>query len=495
MRRPRLTSRPLRLALLATSLLAACKDTSQAPTSVIPSIAVLSGGNASDTIEATLAAPVVLQYTDARGAHPAGITVSVTMRTRGDFPPRPELQCRRSANELWQISLEATTEADGRITLQCRLGPFIGTLPLSVSAPPAALRVVTTFTAAAGKPARLITPDTTIFVGDTFLPGVRVVDRLGNFRDDPVTLVAGAHVAIDGGTSVRATSEGRGIALARVGSLEDTVRVSIPPPVTIAALLTHPYGRLLTIARIDGANKRFVAATGDDAGFPAWLPGTTSIVYQDRPFTFQRSLMLYSDSGGRRLRVIPPGEDDGAPSPSPDGAWLYFTHDVTTESAQLWRMRPDGSGAQRILIPGYEDWQFYTPSVAPDGRRLVVRAWGGANPQARLCIIDLVAGTLQRLPIDGAAPTWSPTGDLIAFATDDPNVGRSPMVVRPDGTGLRSIAPAGREFYARGSWTSDGRWLVYPGAFSEGKLHVLSAQAVEWLPVRWAIDVPALAVK
>ena len=116
----------------------------------------------------------------------------------------------------------------------------------------------------------------------------------------------------------------------------------------------------------------------------------------------------------------------------------------------------------------------------------MVRACGGANPQARLCVIDLVAGTLQRLPIDGAAPTWSPTGDLIAFATDDPNVGRSPMVVRPDGTGLRSIAPAGREFFARGSWTSDGRWLVYPGAFSEGKLHVLSAQAVEWFPVRWA---------
>lgn len=56
---------------------------------------------------------------------------------------------------------------------------------------------------------------------------------------------------------------------------------------------------------------------------------------------------------------------------SPDGAWIYFNTEAFTRTpghAQIARMRPDGSGVERLTDDARVDW---FPHLAPDGGRAV----------------------------------------------------------------------------------------------------------------------------
>ena len=61
--------------------------------------------------------------------------------------------------------------------------------------------------------------------------------------------------------------------------------------------------------------------------------------------------------------------DDGAEY-SPDGAWIYFNSERARTApghAQLFRMRPDGSGVEQLT---YDERVNWFPHLSPDGRRM-----------------------------------------------------------------------------------------------------------------------------
>jgi TolB protein len=76
---------------------------------------------------------------------------------------------------------------------------------------------------------------------------------------------------------------------------------------------------------------------------------------------------------GRGFRQITSG---GAPADgpeySPDGSWLYFNTEAFSGHAQIARMRPDGSGIERLTEAPTVDW---FPHLAPDGRTAVYLAY------------------------------------------------------------------------------------------------------------------------
>lgn len=76
---------------------------------------------------------------------------------------------------------------------------------------------------------------------------------------------------------------------------------------------------------------------------------------------------------GSRFRQITHGgaKNDG-PEYSPDGRWLYFNTETFTGHAQIARMRPDGSGAERLSHAPTVDW---FPHLAPDGASAVYLAY------------------------------------------------------------------------------------------------------------------------
>jgi TolB protein len=76
---------------------------------------------------------------------------------------------------------------------------------------------------------------------------------------------------------------------------------------------------------------------------------------------------------GRGFRQLTSGGalKDG-PEYSPDGAWLYFNSEAFSGHAQIARMRPDGSGVERLTEAPTVDW---FPHLAPDGSRAVYLAY------------------------------------------------------------------------------------------------------------------------
>ena len=57
-----------------------------------------------------------------------------------------------------------------------------------------------------------------------------------------------------------------------------------------------------------------------------------------------------------------PGLDDG-PDYSPDGRYIYFKS-VRTGTMQIWRMKPDGTGQERVTE---DDYANCFPHPSPDG--------------------------------------------------------------------------------------------------------------------------------
>ena len=85
------------------------------------------------------------------------------------------------------------------------------------------------------------------------------------------------------------------------------------------------------------------------------------------------------------------------PEYSPDGRWIYYNSEQAATipgHAQIFRMRPDGSGGEQLSFDDRVNW---FPHVSPDGRTLVYLSYppGTRNHPADLDVI------LRVMPSDG----------------------------------------------------------------------------------------------
>jgi len=222
---------------------------------------------------------------------------------------------------------------------------------------------------------------------------------------------------------------------------------------------------LLVLAQAKGA---------DDA------PATTRLYFSGL-LAFERQIYSIESTGGGLAQLTfdaPPSTD---PIPSPDGRWIAFHRAGST-----WLAKANGSG-QRQLVEG-----AYGPVWAPDssrlayvgpggiwivgvgggGHRLLVRNNGertGApswSPDGKSLAYVRSAGSIfvvrngveRRVvgEIDSTGPgitrtLWSPDGRWLAY-----EVGSELRLVRPDGTGRRSLGPGNRS-----AWSPRGRLLAF----------------------------------
>jgi TolB protein len=181
----------------------------------------------------------------------------------------------------------------------------------------------------------------------------------------------------------------------------------------------------------------------------------------------QTSLFISNADGSSEQRLTE-ASFDYDPVWSPDGQWIVFTSE-RDGSADLYRMRPDGSGVERLTDdPAYDDQAAFSP----DGSRIAfvsTRADGKAN----LWILDVASRKVTPLTSGAGGdfrPAWSPDGQWIAFSSDRGSSlefakGRwehlhlvDIYLIRPDGTGLKQLSHG--DFCGNPKWSGDSASLV-----------------------------------
>jgi len=106
--------------------------------------------------------------------------------------------------------------------------------------------------------------------------------------------------------------------------------------------------------------------------------------------------------------------------------------------------------------------EYTNPALSPDGRTLAV---GIADQIGNrdIWLFDLVRGTSMRLtfdPSDDLAPTWSPDGRQIIFASDRKGA-RDLYRKAASGTGQEELLLESKVAKVGEDWTRDGKYLVF----------------------------------
>lgn len=203
----------------------------------------------------------------------------------------------------------------------------------------------------------------------------------------------------------------------------------------------------IDIIAADGGPVRTVVERDGTSGDPSWAPDGRCLVYDGGQGTSDEDqkrldLKIWCDDGSakgtvRRLTSTP-DIDEREPDWSPDGQWIVYTAKGNAQSAtdrwDLWRIRPDGAGRERLV--DWPDTHERQPRYSPDGTRLAFITSRQPFSFGTLAVIDLADQSAQRC-CDGAsdALSWSPDSSEILFA----NIYRGG--IRPAALALAAAAP------------------------------------------------------
>ena len=174
------------------------------------------------------------------------------------------------------------------------------------------------------------------------------------------------------------------------------------------------------------------------------------------------SVWLMDADGTNRRRLVEdmPGDQ---PAWSPDGAQIAFTSSVGG-SSDIYVVRADGSDLQRLTR--HEATDEY-PAWSPDGERI---AFGSLRTgDFEVFVMRSDGSDLQRVtdhPAVDFRPSWSPDGTRIAFSSSRADEEAMAVfnydlyLMRPDGTGVRQLTR--HDLLAlRPSWSPTGDQLAY----------------------------------
>ena len=227
-----------------------------------------------------------------------------------------------------------------------------------------------------------------------------------------------------------------------------------------------------------GVGPGLVTATfcSEDAPFESlqFTPGGRSLVYQS--YCPSPSGDIYSVApngrGLRRLTSTPTHETD--PAVSPSGTQIAYTEQDEAEckgcTQTIWEMHADGSGRHALTTQTDQNtiWTDSAPSYSPDGASIVYSHWAGGA--GRLDVISAAGGKPRQLSVKGSYPAWGPS--RIAFL----GYGKSNVeTVLPDGSKPKLVAKAPRFVDGGLAWSRDGRlaWIEQRGG---GKLALAIAR-------------------
>jgi serine/threonine protein kinase len=144
-------------------------------------------------------------------------------------------------------------------------------------------------------------------------------------------------------------------------------------------------------------------------------------------------------------------------SASNTGTLIYQTGDPSGGWNLVWWGR---DGKQISSIP--QSGRYLGPNLSPDGTKLAVEIFAGAQGIGDIWVLDIMRGTSTRLtfgPLGQGNPAWSPDGKTIYYSSGAP-----PYIVAKaaDGSTPERIVLEDKDTRAfPDSFSPDGRYLVY----------------------------------
>jgi Tol biopolymer transport system component len=197
--------------------------------------------------------------------------------------------------------------------------------------------------------------------------------------------------------------------------------------------------------------------------FPTLDPTGNKLAYAEH---FERVMTAELDGSGERVIFEPVREPVWRPYWSKDGQWIVCavgpTFGKPSDRVDIWKFRPDGSGAVNLTIGSGANNGF--PYFSPDSKQIVFRSGRDNNHEIYLMNAD---GTAVRRLTDNPAtdtmPSFSPDGKQIAFVSSrDGDHEIYLMNVGPDGKpGESRRVTRSPGFDTHPVFSLDGKWLAF----------------------------------
>jgi Tol biopolymer transport system component len=182
-------------------------------------------------------------------------------------------------------------------------------------------------------------------------------------------------------------------------------------------------------------------------------------------------LVRSDGSGAERIDIPLPMATD--PAWSPDGTTIAFSgiDETNTEPNDIYVVNPDGTGFRELT--NAPEWVLnMDPSWSPDGTHLVFSRLDGreesGSGHTQLVILDLEEGDEETvsLPDDfyqAVDPVWSPDGSRVAFTANRDGIA-GPYIVDVATGELVKLVPdrhAGSDVARSPSWSPDGTRIAF----------------------------------
>ena len=151
------------------------------------------------------------------------------------------------------------------------------------------------------------------------------------------------------------------------------------------------------------------------------------VAYEQGPKGVMMRLAVIPAAGGTEAYLTNGACPVDGPEYSPDGQWLYFNGEAAARRpghAQIFRMRPDGSGVQQLT---HDDRVNWFPHPSPDGQRMAYISFPEGtlgHPANKAVILRLArhdGSDMRDLDAFNGGqgtinvPSWAPTSDRLAY--------------------------------------------------------------------------------
>lgn len=388
--------------------------------------------------------------TTTRNGEPISTTLDLVLDTSAW---RLGMSLRVAPSDAGADSLRVTTDATGLARVTVTYGPRAGKAKLWLRTPEIGGEDAFVYDFPLGAVTRVFAWSSgAVYPGDTLTIAWETRDSRGYrvFGEPTVSMKDTSIAALLSDDAVLAKRTGATWARVTNGALADSSYVAVVPVGRLGALAIQQWKEF----GLDGAGQTPLFGPSNAFSGPRYSPSGDTLAYTDSANIHLRT------PGPVTAHLVPAALGftfDRSPCWSADGRWVYFTGVwYAIRSSEIWRIHPDGTGAELVGPAAAAGQADDEPSISPDGTRLAFttnRTLAGGLATVR--IITVATGATIWSGPAGSAPRFSPDGTTLAFLA-----GGMLRLVNSDGTGLRTLTPDHVRYSGQLAWSPDSHWIA-----------------------------------